>query len=59
MPPQHIPGCTGKTRYRSVKDAGAAIRVLKAKGRGENRAYPCSHCGGWHLTSWSARRAPI
>lgn len=59
---------TGKVRYREPQDVKSALRRA---GRDRSRArahdvacsrrevdgYNCSDCGGWHLTSKSARTA--
>jgi hypothetical protein len=50
---------TGKIRYASegqAKLALAKIRKRRKRGRSKQRAWettphPCTHCGGWHLTS--------
>jgi len=47
---------TGKVAFRDEDDADAALEARKDGARGETRAYPCDHCGGWHLTSQDWRR---
>lgn len=64
----HHPICTitGKVRFRELKDIKIALRRADrdrsraranqvACSRHEIRAYDCPDCGGWHLTSQSAR----
>lgn len=44
----------GKSRYRDHGEAIAALRILRgssARVTVPARAYECSRCGGWHLTS--------
>lgn len=40
-----------KWRYRDMLSAKIALAKCKAKDHGEQRAYPCPNCKGWHLTS--------
>ena len=63
----NLPKCevTGKVRFENKSDALVKIHKLRdiysrrtgqrcnrlRKKRREKRAYYCSHCGGWHLTS--------
>lgn len=49
--------CT-KHRYANERSARRKLRQIKRKrasnhhqGKVERRAYRCSHCGAWHLTS--------
>jgi len=57
---------TGKVRYRERRDVKFALRRAdgdrsKARlnevscSRRETTGYPCSNCGGWHLTSQPTR----
>jgi hypothetical protein len=61
---------SGKVRYREPRDVKFALRRAdgdrdKARlngvrcGRRETSSYPCSDCGGWHLTSQQARPARL
>jgi len=61
---------TGKVRYRECRDVKFALRRAdgdrsKARfndvscSRREITSYPCSDCGGWHLTSQQARPATL
>lgn len=56
------PGCAGKKRFRSLEQAKEALTSIRFRselllnnGAGEGRfpirAYPCSNCMGYHLTS--------
>lgn len=51
---KHRKAC-GKTRYRSLEEAKAALRTIRTRGevREKNpvRAYECDGCKGAHLTS--------
>lgn len=46
--------CGRKNRYDSKKDAVTAINFrMKHHNRRPDKglkAYPCPHCGGWHIT---------
>jgi hypothetical protein len=62
--PQDVPTClaTGKLRFRDKKSALQALHAVVAAAalnpasrRREQRVYKCQQCGGWHLTSQSAR----
>ena len=52
----------GKTRYASAADAQTALALVvrygDCDGRFPIRAYACTACDGWHLTSWSAPDSP-
>ncbi|MBB5351066.1 hypothetical protein HNR46_001300 [Haloferula luteola] len=41
-----LPGCSGKVRHRSK---AGAIQHLKKLNHAQMSAYPCRHCGGWHI----------
>lgn len=44
----------GKVKYANKADANTVIKTLKRKSRRSkipSRAYFCTDCGGWHLTS--------
>ena len=43
---------TGKVRYRSKVDAVTALATA-SKHRAVQRAYHCTYCECWHLTSWA------
>lgn len=43
--------CESKRRYRSKKDAGRTKGMLQKRFKQKLRAYKCSHCKKWHLTS--------
>jgi hypothetical protein len=47
------PGATtcDKVPYPTHQAAISTLTDLIARGRGEQRAYPCSECSAWHLTS--------
>jgi len=47
---------TGKKRYR---DEIAAKLVLATIDKGQKRAYWCSFCRGWHLTSQQQRTRKV
>jgi hypothetical protein len=40
--------CTGKVRHRDPAAARAAANAARGRGHRVN-AYPCPHCGGWHI----------
>lgn len=46
--------CEGKRRYADKRAAVSEINFIfkrRHRHRPERlRAYPCKHCGGWHLT---------
>lgn len=44
---------TGKLRYQTMESAKRRLAhlLLRVPGHYPCRAYPCEHCGGWHLTS--------
>lgn len=46
-----LPGaCERKRRYRTKKQAKAAIRVMEQKpGMARLNAYRCRWCGAWHI----------
>jgi hypothetical protein len=59
---------TGKVRYREPRDVKFALRRADGDrhrarmndvecGRRETGSYSCTDCGGWHLTSQTARPA--
>lgn len=58
---KYLPGCTGKTRFRSydhAKEAIERIRYIAIKEsldgspkRTPIRSYMCANCRGFHLTS--------
>jgi len=61
-----ICAATGKRRYGERKDAKLALRAASLQrsvaeayggicGNLVSRAYRCRHCGGFHLTSQTAR----
>ena len=61
---------TGKVRYREPRDVKFALRRADGDrhrarmndvecGRHETSSYSCSDCGGWHLTSQTARPARV
>ena len=37
--------------HRALKQAQKRSKTSRVKRRVEKRAYPCSRCNGWHLTS--------
>lgn len=47
-------GCSTKRRYRSRGEANGAAKSHRRQGKGQVRAYPCSECKGWHLSSKGA-----
>lgn len=44
-------GCVGKARYSAGEADRMAKRIAKERNVPTMRAYPCSFCGKWHLTS--------
>lgn len=50
MNPTRARSCQGKVRHRS---RGGAERAIASLGRKDGdlalQAYPCGHCGGWHV----------
>jgi len=56
MIPNHTPeayvnGCMGKRRFHSPKLAWRNARKEKTEPNEKLRAYHCSYCGSFHLTS--------
>lgn len=50
--------CEGKHRF---DNGGLARQVAKAQSKRHDagmKAYPCDHCGGWHVGS-TAHRRPV
>lgn len=50
--------CRGKHRFRDHREATAALHRIQTsskRAKKPKRAYPCSHCRGWHLTSEDKR----
>ena len=46
--------CISKRRFATEEDAEAALAatlILGTTPKKPTRTYPCSVCGGWHLTS--------
>lgn len=50
---------SGKRPYRDQAEAREALAAVqrRRKGRAEQAAYPCPHCGAWHLAG--ARPKPF
>lgn len=54
--PQWKGGC-GKLRYRDKVEALIALsKIDRMSVKQEKRAYFCSDCNGWHLTSQALKR---
>ena len=48
----HVCDRTGKVRYDRLGSMMALSKLREKRGGdGERRAYRCSYCNGWHLTS--------
>jgi hypothetical protein len=43
-------GCGKKTRYINEHEAGGALRTRQPHETATLYKYPCTECGGWHLT---------
>jgi hypothetical protein len=55
----HIPGCTGKKRYRTdIEAINAAIKTSFKWGK-PMRHYRCPHCNGYHVTSEIRNLEPV
>lgn len=50
---------TGKVRFRDKLAAQIELAGAVRRDKGEQRAYRCEFCRGWHLTSQSKRRPSV
>jgi len=55
MARKRIWGCRGKVRFRDHDEAIRSLHRITSQGEDRAkrpcRAYECTACGGWHLTS--------
>lgn len=42
--------CARKMRYETEKQAWGVIRARATAEPAALYSYPCTHCGGWHIT---------
>jgi hypothetical protein len=47
-------GCRSKNRYATERDANQKAAIAFERRGHWLRAYPCTECGGWHLTHQKA-----